>query len=53
VENLDLNVESQNRDLGEVNLSKTGSDVSFGDVNVFRRGVQVKKTAFEGSIDGK
>jgi len=46
-----LNV--QNPELEGVNLSKTGLDVSFGGLNVFRRGVQVKKTAVEGSLDGK
>jgi hypothetical protein len=42
-----------NLHLEEINLSKTGSDVSFGDVNVFRREVQVEKTAFEGSVGVK
>jgi hypothetical protein len=39
--------------LGRVDPSKIGVEVSFGGMNVFRRRVQVKKTAFEGSAGGK
>jgi hypothetical protein len=42
-----------NLDLEDVDVSKTEVQGNFGGLNVFRRAVQVKKTAFEGSVDVK
>jgi hypothetical protein len=53
LEDLDLEFESPNLELEDVDLSKTEVQVNFGALNVFRREVQVKKTAFEGSVEVK
>jgi hypothetical protein len=39
-----------NPEFGRVDPSQTWVEVSLGDLNVFRRGVQARKTAFEGSM---